>query len=185
MRYAVFVLAVLLASCAPDTCARCAPPAPPVTPPPGPIFPGPVTMQAPCDASLWSHVYAGKFASAHDRLKTIKECVTITGTIQQARKEKDGDWHIDLKLDQQFLSMLNAKNIADQHGDLVVEPVCENPVTQRDTLSQGVCNDFHQSLFSLTMVGKNVAVTGAYVTDMEHGWNEIHPVSRITVIPSK
>jgi hypothetical protein len=33
------------------------------------------------------------------------------------------------------------------------------------------------------MIGRHVTVTGVYVTDMEHGWNEIHPVTSIVVIP--
>jgi hypothetical protein len=32
------------------------------------------------------------------------------------------------------------------------------------------------------MKGKRVEVMGAFVTDAEHGWNEIHPVSRMTII---
>jgi hypothetical protein len=31
------------------------------------------------------------------------------------------------------------------------------------------------------MKGKHVRITGAYVTDMEHGWNEIHPVTSIAL----
>jgi hypothetical protein len=31
------------------------------------------------------------------------------------------------------------------------------------------------------MKGKHVEITGAYVTDVEHGWNEIHPVTSIVV----
>lgn len=135
-----------------------------------------------CDPTLWSHVYAGdsrKFASPRDRLQVIEECVTVNGTIEFARPEPDGDYHIGLRLDPEFSSMTNDRNTAEQHGDLVLEPVCENPVTQPDTIEEGACTDFHQDIFSPDMVGEHVAVTGAYVTDMEHGWREIHPVTDI------
>jgi hypothetical protein len=138
-----------------------------------------------CDASLWNHVYAGdphKFSSARDRLQVIEECVTVTGTVEHARPERDGDWHIELKLDHKFADMINDRNIAAQHGDLVLESVCENRVTQQDTLEEGVCNEFHQHIFQPDMVGEHVQVTGAYVTDMAHGWREIHPVTRIVPI---
>jgi hypothetical protein len=135
-----------------------------------------------CDPSLWTHVYAGdprKFSAPEDRLQVIQECVTVTGVIESARPEKDGDWHLRLKLDAQFSGMINDRNISGQREDLVLEPVCENPVTQRDTLKEGVCEGFHQDLFQQAMIGQHVQVTGAYVTDMEHGWNEIHPVTSI------
>jgi hypothetical protein len=146
----------------------------------------PAAPQAVCDPTLWNHVYAGdprKFASPRDRLQVIEECVTVTGTIEFARPEKDGDYHIGLRLDPPFSSMVNDRNTAEERGDLVLEPVCENPVTQRDTLEEGACTDFHQDIFTPDMVGQHVAVTGAYVTDMEHGWREIHPVTSITPIP--
>lgn len=138
-----------------------------------------------CDATLWNHVYAGdprKFASPRDRLNVIEECVTVTGTIEFARAEKDGDYHIGLKLDPQFADMVNDRNTAAERGDLVLEPVCENPVTQRDTIEEGACTDFHQDIFSPDMIGQRVMVTGAYVTDMEHGWRELHPVTSIVPI---
>src|SRR5437899_1842644 len=50
-----------------------------------------------CDHSLWNHVYTGKFASAQDRLQIIHDCVSVTGTIESALKEADGDFHIRLR----------------------------------------------------------------------------------------
>jgi hypothetical protein len=147
-----------------------------------PGMPRGVTPAPVCDPSLWNHVYAGdphKFKSPKDRLKVIQDCITVSGTIKAARVEADGDFHVTVDLDPQFKNLLNAKNTSDQHGFLVVEPICENPVTQADTLKEKVCSGFSQSIFATTMVGKHVLVTGAYVTDMEHGWNEIHPVTSI------
>jgi hypothetical protein len=139
-----------------------------------------------CDPSLWSHVYAGdprRFSKPQDRLQVIQDCVTVTGTIFTAKPEKDGDFHIRLKLDPQFASMLNAKNRSGQLGSLVVEPVCMNPVTQRDTIQQHACDGFAQRVYTPDMLHQHVRVVGAYVTDMEHGWNEIHPVTWISIEP--
>jgi len=54
-------------------------------------------------------------------------------------------------------------------------------VKQRDTLKEHVCNGFSQDVYTPDMLGGHVRVTGAYVTDMEHGWTEIHPVTSITI----
>lgn len=137
-----------------------------------------------CDQSLWSHVYAGdprRFSRPQDRLQVIQDCVSVTGTIESARPEKDGDFHIRLRLDPQYSSMLNAKNMSGQHGALVVEPVCMNPVKQKDTIDEHACDGFSQEVYMPDMLGGHVRVTGAYVTDMEHGWNEIHPVTFIGI----
>jgi hypothetical protein len=139
-----------------------------------------------CDPSLWAHVYAGRFGKPQDRLRVNHPCATITGVIDPVHppaREADGDWHIRLIVDPPFAVMLNAKNLSGQHGDLVLEPVCSNQVTQRDTLDEGVCDGFTQQIYRPAMIGQHVMVTGVYVTDMEHGWNEIHPVTSIVIIP--
>jgi hypothetical protein len=134
---------------------------------------------ASCDMSLWAHVYHGRFPSAEGRLHILDPCVTVSGVIMNARREKDGDWHVQLDLDPEFSSLLNQANLEKQQGYLVLEPICSNPVTQHDTLDESVCEDFSQSIFDTDLLGKRVAVTGAYVVDMEHGWTEIHPVTSI------
>jgi hypothetical protein len=105
----------------------------------------------------------------------------VTGTIKSARAEKDGDFHIRLQLDPQYRSMINAKNKSGQQGALVVEPICMNPVKQRDTLDEHSYDGFSQDVYKPDMLGSHVRVTGAYVTDMEHGWTEIHPVTFIGI----
>ncbi len=137
-----------------------------------------------CDASVWDHVYHGTFATAKDRLKVIDGCVTVTGTVEAALSEADGDRHIRLRLDAKFKKLLNARNMTGEKGFLVVEPVCELTVKQHDTLQEGVCQNFHPNLYRTSMHGKHVAITGAYIEDESpnHGWREIHPVTSITVI---
>jgi len=79
--------------------------------------------------SLWNHVYHPT------RLQKQADCITATGTVQYIRPEKDGDYHVLVKLDPQFSNLTNSINDEKMHGDLVVEPVCQNlPVTQADAL---------------------------------------------------
>ena len=137
---------------------------------------------ASCDMSLWEHVYHGRFSSAEDRLQVINPCLTVTGTVRNARAEKDGDWHIQLDLDSEYRSLLNQANLEKQEGSLVLEPICSNNVSQTDTLEEGVCDGFSQNIFTKDLVGHRIAATGAYVIDMQHGWTELHPVTSIVSI---
>lgn len=126
-------------------------------------------------AALMKHVYHP------NRLVQQKGCVTVTGVIVKKLKEKDGDFHVRLKLDaNQPADLINDKNVSGQGGNLVFEPICVNPVTQQD--AKAACKNFHQKI-SLPNVGDHVEVTGIHMLDTDHGWLEIHPVTKIKVIP--
>ena len=127
----------------------------------------------PCDAALWEHVYH------RSRLVVIEKCKKVTGVIYNMRKEKDGDWHIQLKLDAGQENLLNEKNITRQKGCLVIEPVCVNKVTQEDAISS--CEVFANHVL-IPKKGKHVSVVGSYVLDKQHGWKEIHPITSIEII---
>ena len=137
-----------------------------------------------CDATLWNHVYH------FTRLIVKNACVTVTGTIVDAtsgrkadgvRHEADGDTHGWLQLDPQYKDMLNAGNMSDEGGNLVFEIVCRFPVTQKDAKS--ACKGYSDHV-QLPPVGSHVSVVGSYVQDTFHAhWNEIHPVTSISVIP--
>jgi hypothetical protein len=124
-----------------------------------------------CDGTLWDHVYHAQ------RLWVMEACKTVEGTIVALRKEADGDLHIRLDVDDKTL--LNERNYSGQHGDLVIEPVCVKDVTQADAVS--ACSGFVSTVL-IPRAGDRVRVTGAYVTDLEHGWNEIHPVTAIELL---
>ena len=128
-----------------------------------------------CDQSLWDHVYNPS------RLQVVDYCRTISGTLESIRTERDGDFHIRVKLDSQFSDLINSANINGQFGNLVVEPICVNKVTQTSAIS--ACQDFHQNI-EVPPIGSHVEITGSYVLDKEHGsWAEIHPVTSITTVP--
>jgi hypothetical protein len=94
--------------------------------------------------------------------------------VQEIRKEADGDVHITFRLDQQFESLLNEKNISSQKGVLVLEPICQGKVRQADATEP--CSQYNGPYFELE-VGQRYLVSGTYVHDTEHGWNELHPVT--------
>lgn len=139
-----------------------------------PAAPADITSGSGCHQSLWNHVYHPS------RLKILDNCKTVSGVIAVIRHEQDGDYHILMHLDSQFDTLLNNVNRSAQHSDLILEPVCEGAVTQADATS--ACNGY-KSLVSVPSVGTHVYVTGSYVLDTDHGWNEIHPVSNISSSP--
>jgi len=108
------------------------------------------------------------------RLRLLAACVSVTGTIDAIRTERDGDLHILLKLDPGQDKYLNAKNVSDERGDLVLEPVCVRPPTQTDATS--ACTGYTNPV-QIPSVGSHVVVSGAWTLDIDHGWQEIHPVA--------
>jgi hypothetical protein len=145
------------------------------------------TPSTECDASISAHVYHPT------RLIVKQECIAVTGTIVDAtatqskhqpdgtRHEPDGDTHGWLKVDAGFENLLNSGNTNDEDGNLVFEIICRFPITQTD--AKAACQGYTDQI-SLPPVGSHVRIVGRYVQDTFHGqWNEIHPVTSITVIP--
>lgn len=122
-----------------------------------------------CNASLWEHVYHP------GRLHVISTCRTVRGTVEGVRWEPDGDLHILLRTSS---SLVNAGNRAYEGGDLVLEEICMGTVTQADAVA--ACGGLSWRL-TVPSVGDEVTVSGSYVLDADHGWLEIHPVSKLTV----
>lgn len=140
-------------------------------------------QQAPDLQTLWGHIYHS------GRLRVLQATASVTGTIVDAtagkqkdlcRHEKDGDGHCWLKLDPGEEQFLNQANMDSQGGNLVYEPICRYRVTQED--AKAACQGFTQQI-TIPPVGTHVRLTGSHVLDTQHGWNEIHPVSQIEIIP--
>lgn len=149
--------------------------------------PATADSSAQCDSALRSHVYHP------ERLIVKQQCIAVTGTIVDAtanqkrhhadgvRHEPDGDSHGWIKLDPQYQSLLDKGNMDNEHGNLVFEIICRFPITQDDAKvpCRGATDDV-----GLPPVGSHVRIVGTYVLDTNHGrWNEIHPVTSITVVP--
>ncbi len=133
----------------------------------------PQTSDAYCNQSLWQYVYNP------GRLQVLNACVSVTGAVEEVRKEPDGAIHIRFRLDQPFTALLNEKNISMQQGDLVLEPICQGKVRQPDAAEP--CSQYNGPYFE-PVVGQRYLVWGAYVRDADHGWNELHPVTSMQPI---
>ncbi|MDN3656485.1 hypothetical protein QWZ08_12645 [Ferruginibacter paludis] len=125
-----------------------------------------------CEDSLWNHVFM-KY-----RLRMIERCKQVTGVIMGTKKSGDGDVHFLLKLDAGQEKLLNTKNITKQEGCLVLEPIC---ITKVVNFFVGKACVGYVNKVTIPKVGDHVEVTGSLVRDGVHGWNEIHPVTKITV----
>jgi hypothetical protein len=127
--------------------------------------------------SIWQYVYHAY------RLTGSRPCITVSGVIDTFKAEPDGDFHLGLKVSASDAHLLNSQNIAVQHGDLVVEAVCQGRVTQQDVVDLGTCNSYRGPQFHLSTKNKGemITVTGTFVSDGIHGWNEIHPITSIVV----
>lgn len=90
------------------------------------------------------------------RLHVLSPCRAVSGTVATVRHEEDGDLHIDLDTGG---ALTNAVNASVQGGNLVVE------FMPRDG-----------GHLPAPPVGEHIRLTGAWVLDAEHGWNELHPV---------
>jgi len=64
-------------------------------------------------------------------------------------------------------------NDRDQYGDLVLEIVCSNSVTQTDAID--ACKNYVNHV-TVPQEGEHILATGPYVLDTDHGWTEIYPV---------
>jgi len=131
------------------------------------------TTDAHCNQTLWQYVYNP------GRLQVLNPCISVTGAVEEIRKEADGDIHIRFRLDRQFASLLNEKNISNQQGDLILEPICQGKVRQAD--AEELCSQYNGPYFE-PVVGQRYLVSGAYVHDADHGWNELHPVTSMQPI---
>ncbi|MEA2682388.1 MAG: hypothetical protein QOK05_716 [Chloroflexota bacterium] len=178
-----FALIVGLAACEGDPKAAATPvPSPAASTSPSPITspiaspsaepaPPSPTPAAPACGDPTAHVYHAY------RLQLIDPCRTVTGVITSIRSEADGDYHVRLMLDPQFASMLRPANTSGEHGDLVLEPICQHAVTQADAMAPCAGG---LPLIPIPPIGTHVSATGSYVLDNQHGgWAELHPLFEI------
>jgi hypothetical protein len=137
-------------------------------------YPGKATVKLPpvdCNADLWKHVYSP------ERLGVIEACTAVAGRVVSVHRAVDGDLHIGLDPEQK--STLNLTNVMHAQRHLIVEVVCDHPSVKNQ--AGPACEGFASSI-TAPNVGDRIRVTGAYVTDRDNGWNEIHPVTHIETL---
>jgi len=99
-------------------------------------------------------------------LAVVLPCLSAAGRVLFVLRARDGDTHISLLPDRGYWPLLDRRNVTGQGGTLVVE------VAPAD-----------RARVAVPAMGSHVRVTGAYVTDREHGWREIHPAWQIVHVP--
>lgn len=123
-----------------------------------------------------------------EKLLLRASCVTVRGTVACVIPQPDGDTHVLLKLDAEFVNRLTIGNdgaICQKEGDfsphLVVEilPQSCNPLGPDPTNCAG---NFFQTP-QVPKVGAYIEVSGPYVWDTGMSyWGEIHPARKITIL---
>ena len=180
MRFAPILIALSLISCNTSVTPASSSSSPPSTMATATALPTSTAMPAAqCSSGdPLAHVYHPA------RLQILAPCVTVRGVIVSARHEPDGDLHVLLRVDADQRDprggrFTNGVNDTKQGGDLVLEPVCEGPVTQSDAVA--ACTGYHNPLV-VPPAGSHVVVTGPWVLDAPHGHLEIHPLERVEVL---
>lgn len=121
--------------------------------PPPPVVTPPIHIKPPCNPNLWKYIWYPA------RLKVLEDCKTVEGTIEKKFLSEDGDYHLLLAPDH-----------------LVLEIICAGPIEPKVKVAVQVCAGYENQI-PVPQVGDRVSVTGSYVFDTTHNWNEIHPVS--------
>ena len=91
-------------------------------------------------------------------------CRVAVGTVARVHHEPDGDLHIDVALDSAYSVLINEVNRSGQGGALLAE------FMPRDG-----------GHLPTPSVGDHIRLTGAWVDDTDHGWNELHPVWSVQI----
>jgi len=99
-------------------------------------------------------------------LSTCEKAIGIVHDMKETR-EDDGDFQFNLELEPQYKQLLNNENNEQVQGMLVIEIISKDQGT----------NTMH-----IPKNGDKIEVYGAWVTDNPHGWNEIHPAWKITIL---
>jgi hypothetical protein len=115
-----------------------------------------------------------------DRLRVLKPCQQASGVVVQVIKEPDGDRHIWFRADPPYESLLNAENHFQGKPAMLAEitPDCPLETNPPDADSATRCP---ASELPIPGPGDRIDVFGPWVLDLDHGWNEIHPVDSIVI----
>lgn len=125
---------------------------------------------APPEAGVWQP----------DRLKVLNVCQHAAGVVAQVIKEADGDHHIWFRADAAFTSLLNAENHFQGKPAMLAEitpdcPLSTNPPNANEAARCPVTD------LPIPGPGDRIDIYGPWVLDLDHGWNEIHPVDSIVI----
>jgi hypothetical protein len=125
-----------------------------------------------CSEGWWEHVVSPS------RLEVYEPCITVSGTVLFMDEAHDGDVTLFIALDAPFLSLPHIDRAGPYgKGTLVVELICKSGWKVIQPTCWGCKNRL-----PIPSLGDHIEVDGTYVLDKRHGWVEIHPVTRLTVL---
>lgn len=101
------------------------------------------------------------------RFKVLSTCETAVGIVHDMSKQDDGDYQFNLEVNDQYKKLLNHANNNQVNGMLVIEIIPK---------------DQNSNLVQIPKDGDKIESIGAWVTDTPHGWNEIHPAWKVTIL---
>jgi hypothetical protein len=130
------------------------------TPPAKPTSRAAAASSAVCPSA--AHALDGVYHPS--RLTVLDACKHAAGTVTVVRHEQGGDLHIDVRLDAAYHGLLAPANQTKQRGDLVVEFMARDG-----------------GHLPKPRVGDRISLTGVWVDDTQHDWNELHPVWAVSL----
>jgi hypothetical protein len=131
---------------------------------------------------------ADPHAGVHDpsRLTVLSPCATFVGTVSRAPalNPSDGDVTFNATPDPGYASLLNSGNAGEGlHLEIVPrdQPGCTTGQPVKGAAGNlGVCSGAN---LVFPPLGAHVRVIGPWVLDIANGWNEIHPVWSVEILP--
>ena len=115
------------------------------------------------------------------RLQLLDACATFKGLVIADLHELDGDRHLWIEPDAGYEGLLNAANDYHGHKALVAEIV---PACTTQPATAAAASHCPASKIPAPAVGAHIQITGPHVLDTNHGWNEIHPVASLVMLPA-
>ena len=129
-----------------------------------------------CASNWWRYVYSPK------RFIIQRPCVTVRATVNAVRHPLDGDAILIVTLDPEFAHLSNEKNREHYGKDsLELEIVCRNRVSRFFVFRCWTC----VNKIPVPRVGDHIEADGVYVLDIRHEHMELHPVTRLEVLPHR
>lgn len=115
-----------------------------------------------------------------DRLRVLDPCKRAAGLVVQVIREADGDRHIWFRPDPGYESLLNAENHFQGKPTMLAEitPDCPLNTNPKDAGTAASCPP---TTLDVPGPGDHIDVYGPWVLDLDHGWQEIHPVEAIVI----
>ena len=115
-----------------------------------------------------------------DRLQVLDACAHAEGVVVAVVPEPDGDYHVWIKVDPRYQRLLNPENHFQGRPALLAEITPDCPLSTNPP-NAGAAAKCPESKLTVPKPGARIAIDGPWVLDTNHGWNEIHPVDRLSI----